>query len=871
MLRCSSKIAPTVRLKPLAQACLLLGGIVLPSVVMATEAVKATPEKPLQLAKNEPIKQARFDAQLLRLSSVYPMVDIAKFANSDSVAPGNYLVDVFVNQRWRQNMLVRFKLRDDSDETDLCVDKALLHLMQLDESVLKTTLWDRVAEGYCGPIGDLLPGVTYTFKMSTLKLTLNVPQALLSEYPDQYVPPELWDKGDVAAYIDYNANSYWRKNDGETSRNDQSIGVRAGIHIGSWALRHSGYYTKPDRENGEYQNNSLYAQTEWAALRSQVKLGDFYSYSQFFDGLKIRGAELRTDDRMLPARWRGYAPVVRGVALSNAKVTVRQQDRVIYESTVPPGEFAIRDLYPLGYGGDLKVTVTEADGREVTYTVPFSSVTQMIRPGFAYYSLSAGRVHRDDEVGKDMLWQGSLQYGVTNYLTANMAAQAYPDFNAFMAGAAVNTPVGAFGLDVTQTRAKINDGERERGEVIKLNYNKFIQTTGTDVYLTGYRYSKDGFHNLDNYLNAKENGVLGMRFDHGKKKNQLQVSVSQSIGQKFGSFYLSGSVHDYWHESGRDKELQLGYSNQFKRINYNLSFQKIENALTGRSENRFMMSLSLPFDVNSRPQYVHVSHNKGSNSDGYTQLGLSGSLDEANNWHYNLGFNRGSGINSTTMGTDYRTGQGTVSASASYDKNSRQASLGASGAMVLHRYGLSLSESVGESFAVVRAKGAVGAGVRNASGTTLNRFGVAVVPYLTPYEMNEISLNPENTSFDVTLKQTSKQIVPRGNTVSVVQFETDSGRAAFFEVSDADGVAMPMGADVLDLEGNSIGFVAQGGRVFLKGLADKGVFVVKWGVQPEERCEVPYELTQAASNDFYEQQKISCEVVRLTTQKDEHE
>ncbi len=859
MHRRGSKGQPLTQLKPLAQASVLLGGVWLPSMLMAAELTTATAEKPLQLAQNAPIKQARFDAQLLRLSSVYPMVDIAKFASADSIAPGNYLVDVFVNQRWRQNRQVRFKVRDDSDITDLCVDKALLHLMQLDESVLKTSLWDQVAEGYCGPLNELLPGVSYTFKMSTLKLTLNVPQALLSDYPDQYVPPELWDEGDVAAYIDYNANSYWRKNDGEASRNDQSMGIRAGIHIGRWALRHSGYYTKPDRDSGQYQNNSLYAQTEWAALRSQVKLGDFYSYGQFFDGLKVRGAELRTDDRMLPARWRGYAPVVRGVALTNAKVTVRQQDRVIYESTVPPGEFAIRDLYPLGYGGDLKVTVTESDGRELTYIVPFSSVAQMIRPGFSYYSLSTGRVHRDGDVGKDMLWQGSIQYGVNNYLTANAAAQAYPDFHALMIGGAVNTPVGAFGLDVTQTRAKMTDGQHERGEVVKLNYNKFIQRTGTDVYLTGYRYAETGFHNLDSYLSAKEHGALGTPFNHGKKKHQLQLSMSQNMGEDYGSFYLSGSVHDYWHQSGRNKELQLGYSNHFKRLNYNVSFQKIDNAQSGRSENRLMLTMSLPFEVVTRPQYVHVSHNRSSHADGYTQLGLSGSLDEANNWQYNLGFNRGSGINNTTMGTDYRTGQGTLSASASYDKNSRQASLAASGAVVLHRYGVSLSENVGESFAVIRAKGAEGAGVRNATGTKLNRFGVAVVPYLTPYEMNEISLNPENTSFDVTLKQTAKQIVPRANTVSVVEFETDSGRAVFFSVKDQSGKAMPMGADVLDSQGGNIGFVAQGGRVFLKGLAEQGQFVVKWGGQATEQCVVPYQLKQVASTDFYEQQDVQCQ------------
>lgn len=65
---------------------------------------------------------------------------------------------------------------------------------------------------------------------------------------------------------------------------------------------------------------------------------------------------------MLPQSRRGYAPDIRGIARTNAVVTVRQNDRIIYETTVPPGAFVIEDLYPTGYGGNLDVKVTEADG-----------------------------------------------------------------------------------------------------------------------------------------------------------------------------------------------------------------------------------------------------------------------------------------------------------------------------------------------------------------------------------------------------------------------------------------------------------------------------------------------------------------------------
>ena len=40
---------------------------------------------------------------------------------------------------------------------------------------------------------------------------------------------------------------------------------------------------------------------------------------------------------MLPPDLRGYAPQITGVAQTNAKVNVSQNNRIIYQENVPPG------------------------------------------------------------------------------------------------------------------------------------------------------------------------------------------------------------------------------------------------------------------------------------------------------------------------------------------------------------------------------------------------------------------------------------------------------------------------------------------------------------------------------------------------------
>lgn len=54
------------------------------------------------------------------------------------------------------------------------------------------------------------------------------------------------------------------------------------------------------------------------------------------ESVPYRGIKLASDESMLPQSQRGFAPVVRGIAQSNAMVTIRQNNSVIYQTSVPP-------------------------------------------------------------------------------------------------------------------------------------------------------------------------------------------------------------------------------------------------------------------------------------------------------------------------------------------------------------------------------------------------------------------------------------------------------------------------------------------------------------------------------------------------------
>lgn len=84
--------------------------------------------------------------------------------------------------------------------------------------------------------------------------------------------------------------------------------------------------------------------------------------------------------------------MIRGVALTNARVTVTQNGSRLDETTVAPGAFEIDDQYATGYGGNLLETITEADGSQRSFTVPYASVVQLLRPGVSRLNFVLGQL-----------------------------------------------------------------------------------------------------------------------------------------------------------------------------------------------------------------------------------------------------------------------------------------------------------------------------------------------------------------------------------------------------------------------------------------------------------------------------------------------
>lgn len=810
----------------------------------------------------------RFDDSLL-MGSGLAGGSLERFNRADQIDAGRYHVDLYLNGQYASRSEVEFRAHGDSVEP--CFSERFLRQSLGARADAKA---GRDDQGGCQRFGERLPGATFNLDTARLRLDLSVPQALLDIKPRGYVSPEEWDAGSTMAFVNYDASLYRSSFEGTGSSDSDYgyLGLNGGVNLGLWRLRHQSNYTYSSydgRSQSDWNSIRTYAQRAVPSLRSELTLGDSYTEGNLFGSMGYRGVRLATDDRMLPDSQRQYAPQVRGTANTNARVVISQNGKKIHETTVAPGPFVIDDLYGTAYDGDLDVQVIEADGSVSRFSVPFSAVPESIRPGLSRYSATLGQARQYGD-GDDLFGDLTYQRGLTNALTANLGARVAEDYLAVLGGGVLATPYGAFGLNTTFSSATVENDQRKQGWRVGLNYSRTFQPTNTTLTLAGYRYSTEGYRDLGDALASRDASTHGDSWDSSsyKQRNQFTLLVNQGLGA-YGNLYLSGSTADYYDGKSRDTQLQFGYSNTWRQLSYNLAYSRQQttwyrdinndydpslppsyNLQHGSTRNNALtLSLSMPLGSSSRaPNLSAMAARRSGDSRGSSyQTGLNGTLGEDRTLSYAIS----AGHDSEGQGSDWngslqkQTSVATLSAGYAESANYRQLNGGLRGAAVLHSGGLTLGPYVGDTFALVEAKGATGAGVRGGQGARVDRNGYAVVPSLSPYRYNPISLDPQGIDEDAELVETERKIAPYAGAAVKVEFKTLTGHPLLIRAQLPDGSPLPLGADVLDGQGVNIGMVGQGGQVYARAEGEKGLLRVQWGERAEDTCQLPYDLTGA--------------------------
>lgn len=756
-------------------------------------------------------------------------LDLALYGQGNPVPPGVYRADVFLNGTLRTRQDIRIDGKADGRQPTVCMTRALLARLEVDPAQITPDLDDST----CIPLEVLVSGGHASFSLENQQLDLTAPQAALLRQARGYVSPDLWDAGVTAGMLRYTFSAHSMQTAGPR-QDSASLWLEGGLNLGAWRLRHLGSMRWDSHSGHRYDALDSYAQRDLTAWRSQLTVGQATTPGDVFDALRFEGMQITSDDRMLPGSLRGFAPTVRGIARTIARVVIRQAGNLLHETTVAPGPFVIDDLYATGYGGDLDVTVVESDGGEQRYVVPYASVAQLLRPGATRYAMTAGRLRNpflDEQPG---FVQASLQRGVNNQVTAYGGVQAAEHYLSFIGGMAFATPIGALSVDLSHASAKVG-GEGTDGQSLRLSYSRQLLAQGTNFSLAAYRFSTQGYFDLG--AAALQHGEVWERT--ARPQSRLAVNVDQRLG-RWGHLSFSGYAQTYWGDRGRTLQYQASYNQQFGSASVGLGASRTRSD-RGVADSRLLLTVSIPLGAREDRFLPQLSAQFGRDGRGSfdQRVSLNGTAGEDRAYAYGASLARAAGGRVDAMVNGQWTGSRTsLNATLAGNGDYRSASFGASGSLVAHRSGLTLSPFQGDTLAVIRAPGAAGARVAGYPGLRLDRAGNAVVPYLRPYEMNEVAIDPTGLPLDVELRETSQQIAPRAGAVVVLDFATHSGRPVVFQVQQADGRDVPFGSTVVDSDGLPVGAVGQGGQLYARVQDNARRLQVQWGERAGQRCQV---------------------------------
>ena len=821
-------------------------------------------------------------------------IDTSFFQKGFDIVPGSYRFTLNVNGE--RHRVGTYELREYGNKLELVFQKKDIIDLPLKEKVIKDNFDGLNSDSEIFPISSKLEGVVTTVDTQTMSIDISIPQIYLRE-DDGWVdvaPEDIWDYGETGAVINYNIAGLHQIS--RSDHNDQSSlysNLSGRLNLGPWRLYTSGAISFYREDNDIYKDRghewdlwNTYLQRDIPALKGTVELGEITTSSEIFESIPLRGLRLATNIQMLPNKDRTYAPIIEGIANTNAQVLIRQNGHLVYTINVAAGPFRLENLPSFGNYGDLEVVIKEADGTERILNVPYSTVPNMLREGQFRYDLNFGRYYRKNDssnIDKPLVLLGTLSYGLPGDVTLYGGSLLSEGYYALALGTGLSLgKYGALAADVVQSKNQADTmrGLREgNGAAWRVRYEKTLNDFGTTINLANYQYRTGNYMTMEDYVNY---GRANSAFlsSHGRIKSRWQIAMSQNLGM-YGSFTLGGDYAQYHGTTADIKSITAGYGTNLKGIgvsvNYSRNYIKVgeRSNLHWDSSHSIMLNLNIPLALftrnraNSVIDTTNIGYqarmDKSINGETtYRQSVVMNGFSDDNKWNWSLSQEMGDHKDrSTSASLSFNGDRFVANAGIDHSKISNSYQLGLNGALVFHKSGITSTSNAYDSIAIIEVPGTSGVKVSQYFDTKTDMFGNSVLSYLTNYSKNEIEIDPATLPDGaILLDSSNKTVVPTAGAIVRVKYPIRFGRQAVIILKNSEGNPIPFGSIVklLDEDGTNdpyvSGMVGEGGRVYMSGLPNKGILKVTGQPNLIFDFELPSKI-ESLKEEFYEIPQIS--------------
>lgn len=782
-------------------------------------------------------KDLYFDADFMNFSEGYgadKKPELNSILQKDTLLEGRYPVILYINNKDYGQVEIDFTQQ--GDKLVPLVPLSFLNITGVKSSYLDNTKKDS-SDVISVEITQVITEAESKFETKSLTLYISIPQIYIDTAAKGYVSPTEWDGGINAARLNYQASAGKTFSSNGMNTDTANVYMNTGLNFAGWRARSSLAYQE-QRGNQIY---NTYVERDLPRTFGKLMIGELFTQGDVIESLPFRGIQASSDVDMLPDAMQGYAPVIRGVANSQAKVEIRQHGYSLYTSFFPPGPFEIRDLNTAASNGDLEIIITEANGEVRRFTQPYATLGNLLRQGTWRYNLAAGTYNSPDIKKNPKFLQVSSAIGLTKDYTFSSAFVEAESYRAIHTGVGKGLAQwGAISFDVTHASTKAEHANL-KGQSYSLRYGKLF-SQGTNLRFTGYRYSTGNYRSFTeamSELSQKDNGNIYQR-----RRSRLEANISQNVGES-SSLYALVSQQDYWGNKFKETQAQLGLNTTVGKFNVGMYVSKSLQNSNARSRNQqteFSLAISIPFGSSN----VNSTLSRNSNGGYQKAIGLNGTSGEFSQGNYSVNISQhDSNTNEISASGGYRMPWTEVNAGVVKNSNSKSVNMGITGSLLAHSGGVEASKYLGETVALVQVDNTANVDVQNNPGNPTNERGYSVLPYLRPYRANRIVLDTRNTENNTIISSGVTELVPRRGAIVKAHFHAVKVNQILSTLSLPDGSYVPFGAAVNDVNGKTLTVVGQAGQILFSTDSRKIVLHVNWGNKPNQTCQTTIDVNKS--------------------------
>ena len=648
-------------------------------------------------------------------------------------------------------------------------------------------------------------GVGYTFDTKSLALNITaephmLPALSIGLAPGRRRAPSIGSTD--SAFLNYAISG----TTGTGSSSGLSFAGEAGMRWGEFLFMSDG--SSVDTPSGKrfVRLVSSVTRDDPQNLR-RVMLGDFLTQSRdFSSSVNLGGISVTKVYGLDPTFVRFPTQSLSGSVALPSDMEVYLDGQRIRTERLRPGEFELRDILAYGGAQDVQVILKDSFGRvqQLSYSLYFSD--QPLQAGLHEYSYNFGAIRRDFGIESNRYGPAALtmfhRYGVSNGMTLGWRAEGTRHF--LNTGPTATVVLGALGVVNLGAAASTIAGRQGVAGLASYSYQSKNWNFGLFLRRDSSGYTSLGDpplatnRKLEGSASASfrlpANGYLSLSHSWLTTRDAISPSVA-TPAQPFDITVLDNR-----------RSTTLAYSTPLgsSRGQFSAGVSHIKDRLGG-SRNEAFVGLSYPLGAD----YIAAANYRGDRLAHSESLRFTKNQPTGEGLGYTVSMDRFSATTQSTRFTSdlqYNAPAAVVRADYSHNRTQGQVfedqRVSVAGAVLAVGNQVAFSRPLTESYAIVKVGELSGVDilVNNQAVAKTSSNGIAVLPRLSAYMENAVSLLPGAVPMEYALPARTKRVSPSPRSGSFIDFGVKRTQAFSGKlVSRVGGVTKPVALQEIDV------------------------------------------------------------------------